>query len=104
MATTANVSPVSSSSLFPGGALKFDFFVSLPGAPLSSENAIAVLRKHKVTVGLAIIEAWEARNARLDAAWVRTFFPCYKFSDTTHPCLRLHLKFPLFPRRKLSRS
>ncbi|GJJ16001.1 hypothetical protein Clacol_010280 [Clathrus columnatus] len=42
----------------------------LPGAPLSKENAVAALTRHNITVGLAIIEGWEARNSRFDAAWI----------------------------------
>lgn len=47
----------------------------LPGHPLSEESSIEVLLKHNVTVGIGIQEAWNARNARFDAGWVRQDFP-----------------------------
>ncbi|CDO72361.1 hypothetical protein BN946_scf184977.g58 [Trametes cinnabarina] len=40
-----------------------------PGPPLSETNAIAVLQAHNVTVGVGVVEAWMARNTRLDIAW-----------------------------------
>lgn len=43
---------------------------ALPGPPLSSQSAIGVLISHNVTLGLGIVEEWEARNQRLDVAWV----------------------------------
>ncbi|KAI0690097.1 composite domain of metallo-dependent hydrolase [Cytidiella melzeri] len=42
----------------------------LPGHPLSQESSIEVLLKHNVTVGVAIEEAWQARNSRFDIAWL----------------------------------
>ncbi|KAI0639278.1 carbohydrate esterase family 9 protein [Trametes polyzona] len=41
----------------------------LPGPPLSETNAIATLLAHNVTVGVGVLEAWQARNTRLDIAW-----------------------------------
>ncbi|KAI0746218.1 composite domain of metallo-dependent hydrolase [Daedaleopsis nitida] len=41
----------------------------LPGPPLSEKSAVSVLLDHNVTVGLGILESWDARNARFDAAW-----------------------------------
>ncbi|KIY48772.1 hypothetical protein FISHEDRAFT_65620 [Fistulina hepatica ATCC 64428] len=40
------------------------------GPPLTHVNTAGVLRAHNVTVALGIEEPWEARNTRLDAAWV----------------------------------
>ncbi|KAF8590883.1 composite domain of metallo-dependent hydrolase [Ramaria rubella] len=42
---------------------------SLSGPPLSEESAIAKLLAHGVTVGIGILESWNARNTRFDAAW-----------------------------------
>ncbi|KAF8500595.1 carbohydrate esterase family 9 protein [Hysterangium stoloniferum] len=42
----------------------------LPGPPLTEQSAVSALIAHNVTVGLAVQEAWESRNARFDAAWV----------------------------------
>lgn len=42
----------------------------LPGPPLSEESQIVHLLKHKVTVGVGIMESWEAQNARFDLGWV----------------------------------
>ena len=41
----------------------------LPGPPLSEESQISHLLKHKVTVGVGIVEVWEAQNARFDLGW-----------------------------------
>jgi hypothetical protein len=42
----------------------------LPGPPLTEDSQILHLLKHKVTVGVGILEAWEAQNGRLDLGWV----------------------------------
>ncbi|QRV94368.1 carbohydrate esterase family 9 protein [Ceratobasidium sp. AG-Ba] len=41
----------------------------IPGPPLSKDSLISVLVKANVTVGVGVVEAWEARNARFDIAW-----------------------------------
>ncbi|KAF9227427.1 composite domain of metallo-dependent hydrolase [Gyrodon lividus] len=41
----------------------------LPGPPLTQETAISRLVTHGVTVGIGIIESWDARNSRFDLAW-----------------------------------
>ncbi|CAE7231904.1 unnamed protein product [Rhizoctonia solani] len=41
----------------------------LPGPPLSRDSLIAKLLKANVTVGVGVVEAWEARNARFDIGW-----------------------------------
>ncbi|KAI0670026.1 carbohydrate esterase family 9 protein [Trametes maxima] len=41
----------------------------LPGPPLSETNAVSVLLAHNVTVGVGVVEAWMARNTRLDIGW-----------------------------------
>ncbi|KAI0030405.1 carbohydrate esterase family 9 protein [Vararia minispora EC-137] len=41
----------------------------LPGPPLTQEGAISRLVAHNVTVGVGVLEAWDARNARFDVAW-----------------------------------
>ncbi|KAI0778058.1 carbohydrate esterase family 9 protein [Trametes elegans] len=41
----------------------------LPGPPLSGTNAVATLLAHNVTVGVGVVEAWMARNTRLDIGW-----------------------------------
>lgn len=43
---------------------------SLPGPPMTEETSVGKLVKHDVTVGIGVVGAWEARNARFDAAWV----------------------------------
>ena len=42
----------------------------LPGPPLTEESQISRLLKDKVTVGVGILESWEAQNARFDLGWV----------------------------------
>jgi hypothetical protein len=49
----------------------------LPGPPLTKHTAVTKLLEHNVTVGLGVLEAWDARNARFDVAWVRSRLPCY---------------------------
>ncbi len=44
---------------------------SLPGPPLSEQNAVALLIANNVTVGIGIEEQWSARSTRFDVAWVR---------------------------------
>ena len=41
----------------------------LPGPPLTEESQILRLLNHNVTVGIGILESWEAQNARLDLGW-----------------------------------
>jgi len=41
----------------------------LPGPPLTEESQILRLLNHKVTVGVGILESWEAQNARFDLGW-----------------------------------
>lgn len=41
----------------------------LPGPPLTEESQILRLLKHNVTVGVGILESWEAQNARFDLGW-----------------------------------
>jgi hypothetical protein len=43
---------------------------SLHGPPLTNHTAVTALLAHGVTVGLGVKEAWNARNAYMDAAWV----------------------------------
>lgn len=42
----------------------------LPGPPLTEESQILRLLNHEVTVGVGILESWEAQNARFDLGWV----------------------------------
>ena len=42
----------------------------LPGPPLTEEGQVLYLLKHKVRVGVGILESWEAQNARFDLGWV----------------------------------
>lgn len=42
----------------------------LPGPPLTEESQILRLLNHNVTVGVGILESWEAQNARFDLGWV----------------------------------
>ncbi|ODN78842.1 hypothetical protein L202_04386 [Cryptococcus amylolentus CBS 6039] len=42
----------------------------IPGPPLSNHTLPSYLASHGVTVGLGIVEEWQARNTRYDAAWV----------------------------------
>jgi len=41
----------------------------LPGPPLTEESQILRLLNHNVTVGIGILESWEAQNARFDLGW-----------------------------------
>ncbi|CAE6507923.1 unnamed protein product [Rhizoctonia solani] len=41
----------------------------LPGPPLSRDSLIARLLKANVTVGVGVVESWEARNSRFDIGW-----------------------------------
>ncbi|KAF8332695.1 composite domain of metallo-dependent hydrolase [Cantharellus anzutake] len=47
----------------------WDKLQSLPGPPLTPESSIGLLLRHGVTVGLGVVEEWEARNQRLDLGW-----------------------------------
>lgn len=49
-------------------------YYSLPGPPTTAQGAIALLLSHNITVAIGIPQAWEARNTRFDAAWVRNHF------------------------------
>ncbi|KIJ61349.1 hypothetical protein HYDPIDRAFT_116118 [Hydnomerulius pinastri MD-312] len=49
--------------------LKWEEKRILPGPPLTEDTAISRLVGHGVTVGIGIIESWDARNARFDLAW-----------------------------------
>ncbi|OWZ77540.1 amidohydrolase [Cryptococcus neoformans Bt85] len=42
----------------------------IPGPPLSNHTLPSYLVSHGVKVGLGIVEEWQARNTRYDAAWV----------------------------------
>lgn len=56
---------------------------SIPGPPLTKDSLISLLIKANVTVGVGVVEAWEARNARFDIAWVRNFryIAGFEFTD-----------------------
>ena len=41
----------------------------LPGPPLTEESQILRLINHNVTVGVGVLESWEAQNARFDLSW-----------------------------------
>lgn len=41
----------------------------LPGPPLTEESQILHLLNHKVTVGVGILESWEAQDARFHLGW-----------------------------------
>jgi hypothetical protein len=41
-----------------------------PGPPLTEESQILRLLDHNVTVGVGILESWDAQNARFDLGWV----------------------------------
>ncbi|KAJ6577401.1 carbohydrate esterase family 9 protein [Mycena capillaripes] len=41
----------------------------LPGPPLTEHTAVSALMAHNVTVGVGILEIWDARNTRFDIAW-----------------------------------
>lgn len=41
----------------------------LPGPPLTEESQILRLLEHHVTVGVGVLESWEAQNARFDLGW-----------------------------------
>ncbi|KAG9086281.1 hypothetical protein FRC06_003164, partial [Ceratobasidium sp. 370] len=41
----------------------------LPGPPLSKDSLISALVEANVTVGVGVVESWEARNTRFDIAW-----------------------------------
>ncbi|KAJ7116414.1 carbohydrate esterase family 9 protein [Mycena epipterygia] len=41
----------------------------LPGPPLTEHTAVSALMAQNVTVGLGVMEIWDARNTRLEIAW-----------------------------------
>ncbi|KAJ7086089.1 carbohydrate esterase family 9 protein [Mycena belliarum] len=41
----------------------------LAGPPLTEHTPISVLVAHNVTVGVGVLEVWDARNTRFDIAW-----------------------------------
>ncbi|KAJ6630996.1 carbohydrate esterase family 9 protein [Mycena sp. CBHHK59/15] len=41
----------------------------LPGPPLTEHTPISALMAHNVTVGVGVMEIWDARNLRFDIAW-----------------------------------
>ncbi|KAF7330294.1 Carbohydrate esterase family 9 protein [Mycena venus] len=41
----------------------------LPGPPTTEHTAVSALMAHNVTVGLGVMEIWEARNTRFEVAW-----------------------------------
>ncbi|KAG8977393.1 hypothetical protein FRC05_001791 [Tulasnella sp. 425] len=49
--------------------LTWDARRMLPGPPLTWDTNISVLLRHGVTVGVGILEGWEARNTRFEVAW-----------------------------------
>lgn len=56
---------------FPG---TFDQARMLAGPPVTGDTALSVLRGWNVTVGVGIVEEWQARLTRWDVAWVRLSF------------------------------
>ncbi|KAF8207137.1 carbohydrate esterase family 9 protein [Mycena galopus ATCC 62051] len=47
----------------------WEFRRILPGPPVTEHTAVSALMAHNVTVGLGVIEIWEARNTRFEIAW-----------------------------------
>ncbi|KAF7312052.1 Carbohydrate esterase family 9 protein [Mycena indigotica] len=43
----------------------------LPGPPLTEHTDLSRLIAHNVTVGLGVLEIWDARNTRFEAAWAQ---------------------------------
>jgi len=41
----------------------------LPGPPLTADTPISTFLAHNVTVGVGVLEIWDARNVRFDIAW-----------------------------------
>jgi len=41
----------------------------LAGPPLTKDTPVSTLMAHNVTVGLGVMEIWDARNNRFDIAW-----------------------------------
>jgi hypothetical protein len=52
------------------------FAFSLPGPPITAQSAIAKLLSYNVTVGVGVESIWDARNTRLDVAWVSWALEC----------------------------
>ncbi|KAJ7454750.1 carbohydrate esterase family 9 protein [Mycena latifolia] len=48
---------------------RWEFRRLLPGPPLTAHTAVSALMAHNVTVGLGVVEIWEARNTRFEIAW-----------------------------------
>lgn len=42
----------------------------LAGPPLTNDTGLVKLIENRVTVAIGVPEAWAARNARFDIAWV----------------------------------
>lgn len=65
---------------------------SRPGPPLTHDSALGLLVASNVTVGLGVVEPWEARNARFDLAWVRPHFPLLQARySSINPNLIVHM-------------
>ena len=45
----------------------------LAGPPLTNNTNLVSLIENQVTVGVGVTDAWAARNARFDLAWVKRF-------------------------------
>jgi hypothetical protein len=42
----------------------------MAGPPVTNDTAVVKLVRHGITVGLGVLEADQARNARFDLTWV----------------------------------
>lgn len=62
----------------------------LPGPPLTNDTALVTLIEHGVTVGIGIVQAWQANTQRFEVAWVR-----YQISNIL-PSFFSFLPFPSF--------
>jgi hypothetical protein len=57
---------------------------SLPGPPITEQTPVSVLMAHNVTVGVGVMEIWDARNTRFDIAWVSFFIASRVEKSTEH--------------------
>ena len=80
-----------------------NFFISLPGPPITKNSSIVELIANKVVVGIGCERIWSARNLPFDVAWVSFFFLGLIYWVPITKCIYTRLPLKLgaeFPKRK----